>query len=783
MTRHRLLHWLVSRICRTHQGVGSPVRARLTRARPLLEALEDRSLLSAGALDYSFNGTGMQVVPFDQGAHMGGDVAYAVAVQPDGKVVVAGDMNTRRYTRNAWGQVVPAPRDFYGVVRLNPDGSLDPTFDGDGKLTLDIGSAARAIAIQPDGKIVLAGVSGGRDSEAGNFTLARLNPNGSLDTTFDSDGVATVAFGAPGQTQNSAAYAMTLQPDGKIVVAGYVVIGSGNTDFGFARLNPDGSLDTTFGINNNGKQVIPFDLGSDLVDKATGVVVQPDGRIVGVGSAGVEKNFAAVRLTTNGLPDGAFGTNGKSVVYFAGPSAATGVALQSDGRLVLGGYAALTFANDFAAVRLNPDGSPDGSFGTSARVTIPFTPDSGDMARGVAVQPDGKIVLGGVTKPNPIEHVLAASYAAARLNSDGSLDTTFNGSGTQTIAVQPEASAYALAIQPDGDILLAGNGMPDMYREGFGVVRLLGDPLMLVAPDVGGPPIVRVLRSNGMAHQQLEAYGSAFTGGVRIASADVTGDRYPDILTAPGPGGQPYVNVFDGRTLQRLRQIQVYGLAFTGGVNLAVANVLGPSDGPAEIVVAPDMGGEPYVNVLDSQTGELLRSFLVYGPSFTGGVRVATGDLEATGVARILVAPQAGGAPYVNVFDADTRTLVRQYQVFGEEFTGGLFVAADHLKPLPGADLVVGPDAGGGPYVNLIDATTGGRLRQFQAYTDAFSGGVRVGAADYTADGYADVIVGPGAGGSPRVRILDGLTGAQLAAFDAFDPSVTGGLFVVGVER
>lgn len=314
-------------------------------------------------------------------------------------------------------------------------------------------------------------------------------------------------------------------------------------------------------------------------------------------------------------------------------------------------------------------------------------------------------------------------------------------------------------------------------------VDVLAQPFLVTAADAGGPPLVRLYSPTGSLLREFEAYGSTFTGGVRVAVGDVTGDRYPDLVTAPGPGGLPFVNLFDGHTLQRIRQFQVYDLGFTNGVNVAVGNVLGTADSPPEIVVTPDVGGQPYVNVLDSRTGELLRSFLAYAHTFTGGVRVAIGDTEGDGSEDVVVAPQAGGAPVVNVFNADTQTLVRQRQVFGEGFTGGVYLALGNVDEISGVDILVGAGGEGVPVVNAFDGATGAFVRRYQAYGDSFRAGVRVGAADYNADGMADIVVGPGPGADPFVRLLDGVTEALLGSFAAFAPHVTAGLFVVGVPR
>src|SRR5439155_7675691 len=175
-------------------------------------------------------------------------------------------------------------------------------------------------------------------------------------------------------------------------------------------------------------------------------------------------------------------------------------------------------------------------------------------------------------------------------------------------------------------------------------------------------------------------------------------DGVDELLCAPGPGGSPVVNVFDGKTLSVLKQIPVYGMAFTKGVNLTVADVLG--DGKLELVVAPERGGAPYVNIFDPQTGRLLKQMLVYGQAYTGGVRVAAGDAAGDAHKEVLVAPEAGGSPVVNVFDAQTGSRVRQIQAFGPAFLGGLYIASGNVDGQGRDDLFVGGGAGASGAVN-----------------------------------------------------------------------------------
>jgi uncharacterized delta-60 repeat protein len=262
-----------------------------------------------GTLDTSFSGDGMQTTAWG-GFGVGG--ASGVALQSDGKIVAVG-------TTNIHG----SHTSDFALTRYNPNGSLDASFSGDGKRTLDLAfgefASANGVAIQADGKVVAVG----RAVDFGAFALARFNPNGSLDMSFSGDGVQTTAFGF-----DSEARKVAVQADGKIVAVGR----SDVYDFALARYNPDGSLDS--GFSGDGMQTTDF-LGN--LDVANDVAIQGNGRIVAVGTVGggaTGEDFGLARYNTNGSLDTSFSGDGRRRTSFGGPDGANGVALQGDGRIV-----------------------------------------------------------------------------------------------------------------------------------------------------------------------------------------------------------------------------------------------------------------------------------------------------------------------------------------------------------------------------------------------------------------------------------------------------------------
>src|SRR5262249_36458394 len=174
--------------------------------------------------------------------------------------------------------------------------------------------------------------------------------------------------------------------------------------------------------------------------------------------------------------------------------------------------------------------------------------------------------------------------------------------------------------------------------------------ILVTGAGAGGGPQVRVFDAESLAPKfSFFAYDAAFTGGVRVAVADVNGDGNLDIIAAPGPGGGPNVRVFDGTNGTLLSNFMAFDPGFTGGVNVAAGDV--DADNRADIICGPDSGGGPTVSVFRALDGKLLRTFLAYDPNFTGGVRVAAGDFDRTGLADVVTAPGPGGGPNVQVLD------------------------------------------------------------------------------------------------------------------------------------
>ena len=397
-----------------------------------------------GDLDPSFGKAGRMATDFGHST----DIANAVALQPNGRIVVVGTT----YTNNDF-----SGEDF-ALARYTANGKPDPSFGTNGKVTTDIPGLAAdlsAVLVQPDGKILVAGGAFPLFTFLGDFKLARYNADGSLDASFGSGGIVTTSF--PGQ--GSYASALALQADGKIIAAGtdYLAFSSddsSNTDFALARYNPDGTPDTSFG--QGGQVTTDFD---GFNDDALSVLIQPDGRIVAVGSAKSPLDyydFAVARYLPDGTLDTTFGRGGKVVTDFGdhGFDQARSAVLQPDGKLVAAGFA-ITLdggSENFAVARYAANGALDRSFGVKGKAQVDFG-SCCQAAHSVLLQGDGKLVLVGY----PDSESSDSDFVLARLGPTGALDTSFGDGGrVRTSFGDLNGGANGAALQPDGRIVAAG---------------------------------------------------------------------------------------------------------------------------------------------------------------------------------------------------------------------------------------------------------------------------------------------------------------------------------------
>lgn len=406
-----------------------------------------KAISAQDELDPSFGAGGKVMTDF----FGNNDQVNGIAIQGDGKIVAVGYVQ-----RNPTTTVL-------GIARYNADGTLDSSFGTGGKVTgdvLGIGFGPVAVALQSNGKIVVGGASLDFFNGPSHFEVARFNADGSLDVSFGYQGRVVTPMSNFGDGAN----AVAIQPDGKIVAAGRMVDtyhASVRRYCAMVRYNTDGSLDSTFG--SAGK--VRGSLG-DLQS----VAIQPDGRIVAAGvmegPISAPARLGVWRYNSAGAYDGGF--DGFSIIG-ADPNlkyyAAMGLVLEPGGKIILAGFAGNGVTSYFGLIRLTSTFDLDPSFGAEGLVTTDLSPLSVG-ANAVGLQPDGRIVAAGYARSTE----QSGDFAVARYNPDGSADLSFGNNGRVTTSFGSLSSAQALAVQPDGKVVVAGYGAGDLSQD-FALAR------------------------------------------------------------------------------------------------------------------------------------------------------------------------------------------------------------------------------------------------------------------------------------------------------------------------
>jgi uncharacterized delta-60 repeat protein len=397
--------------------------------------IPSRILATGSHFDLSFSNNGYSSIDF--GAD---DLVTDSAIQSDGKIVVVG----------ATG---PAHQ-FIALARFNANGSLDTTFDGDGRVIFDTRAmTGSAVAIQSNGKIVVAGSI--HDDTVGqlDFAVARFNTNGSIDTAFGTNGIVMTDAGNNAGASSSAG-GVAIQSDQKIIAVGYAHRPGVNSDFGVVRYTTTGALDSTFGTGG----IVNTDMGTQDSDQAYAVAIAPSGKFAVAGTTfSSNQNGAVARYNFSGSLDTSFGGgDGLVTTDFAGHSDGfLDVDIRSDGSIIAAGSATLTTKETFALARYLPDGTLDPSFGGTGKVTTDTTLFLENVAFSVVRQADGKIVAAGQERaPDGI----GGNIVLTRYNPNGTLDSAFGHAGIirSDLNNGSDDQAWSVGIQPDGKLVVAG---------------------------------------------------------------------------------------------------------------------------------------------------------------------------------------------------------------------------------------------------------------------------------------------------------------------------------------
>ncbi len=465
--------------------------------------------------------------------------------------------------------------------------------------------------------------------------------------------------------------------------------------------------------------------------------------------------------------------------HFAVTGLAPGVYdLRVSARRAIGGQANLTRT---VRITIGPDPVP---------LVVIDVPASGRLGTAEFVVAGWALVPGETTSPGidavdvwalpagggPGRYLGAATLGGLRPDVAAFFGSQFLASGYRLVGAVLPVGAWDIEVFPRATGA-AAFGAPAIVRITVGdmVVRAIA-----TGADSGASPQVRrfdamsgAAPAHGMNNFFLP-FDATFTGGVRVAEGDLNGDGVPETIAGAGPGAAPEVRIYDGATGTLLNAFIAFEPAFRGGVFVAAGDVNG--DGTIDVIVGSGEGRAGEVKVFNGRDLSLLQDVSAF-PGFMGGVRVAAGDVNGDGFADLVLGTGPGVAAQVRVLNAADGSTLRTISPYGA-FLGGVYVAAGDVTGDGFADIVTGAGAGGGPHVQVFDGVTGAAVLGFFAFEPTFAGGVRVAVGDVTGDGRADLIVGSGAGRPATVRVFDATTAAQLNEVQPYGAGAATGLYV-----
>ena len=643
---------------------------------------------------------------------------YTLSLQEDYSVIPAGD-SASFTTLTIFG--TDSPQNV-----LDPDpgdpgtdpGEVDDDFESI-PLPLATPEISDLVAL-PDGRIVVVGNS---ESGSGNadIVIFRLNADGTLDTTFNNNAgvVQEDLFGD--DSRDELVSSLAIQPDGKIVVVGTIVHeydGDGNpldADFFAARFTAEGALDPTF--NAAGFNLAEFSddpLFNPTVDQGTGVAVQPDGGIVVVGTTDLLDDvgdFAAARFRADGTDDTAFGPgDGTSRRVFPGPEAeaANAADVQADGKIVIGGEVSDPFAQagSFLLLRLNTDGTPDGSFGSGGFVSTDLR-DSADSITSLDIQRDGKIVAGGYSFSGDIlSDAFDSDFALARYNTNGTLDAGFDGDGVVLTSLPGQLAFISkLAIDPGGNIVVVGPtaaGLGGILLGQFGVAAARYKANGSLDPAFSEDGILQFDPADIFGGGGGGGGGGAgLTSGLRAAEARLT-----VAAAAKSPAGGLAAAANDQPSgAQLLEQQALIALSVQGKLDILVrtesgvrvARVVGDAGAPsATVVLLPAV----------TSFGQTEATFVI---EFTDDLAI---DLSTLGAGDIIVTAPNNSTKAAELITVDANNPAAPRATYRYVPDGGAFTTAsngnyalaigpDQVRDSSGFALTGGPIAGATFTVNV----------------------------------------------------------------------------------
>ncbi len=545
-----------------------------------------------GTLDTTF-GTGGKVTTAVGNLD---DFASSVAIQADGKIVVAGATEITLFSND------------FAVLRYNVNGSLDTTFGTGGKVVAPIGNSddfASSVAIQTDGKIVVAGASS--DGATDDFAVARFNANGALDTTFGTGGKVVTPVGSSDDFASS----VIVQTDGKIIVAGDS--NTGNNDFALVRYNAGGTLDTTFGTG--GKVVTPIGSSNDYLYAAA---LQPNGKIVAAGFAfGTNDDFALARYNTNGTLDTTFGAGGKTVTPIgAADDYAMAVTVQADGKIIAAGSSSNGTNLDFAVARY---------FGDSASNPVPvianITPNNrlvGSAAFELIVN-GSNFVVGSIVRFNGqdratiyvSETVLRVQITAADLQTAGQFPVTVFSpapGGGLSNAVNFTVGTCSYSLNPVSQTFVNAGGSSTISvvtQAGCAYAAVSNSPFITVTAGANGT-------GNGTVSFTVAANtGPARTGTITVAGQTFTATQGDGCVYSISPSATSYAAAGGTGSFSVTTGAGCAYAATTAASFITINNGSGTGSGTVSFTVAANTGAD--------RTGTITVAGQTFTVTQTGG--------------------------------------------------------------------------------------------------------------------------------------------------------------------
>jgi hypothetical protein len=627
----------------------------------------------------------------------------------------------------------------FGTPTATADGFTVQISNYDANFTYGATATVGSVSIGGSGLVTVTGVAANTSSTATITTTQTSYVNGSAPVTATSlNSANTPTFGTP-----------TATADGFTVL-----ISNYDANFTYAGTATAGS------VSINGSVVTVTGVSPNTSSTATITTIRP-------GYADGSAQISATGLNAANTPT--FGTptataDGFTVLitnydanFTYGATATVGsVSIGGSGLVTVTGVAANTSST--ASITTTQTGYADGSAPvTATSLNAANTPVFGTptaTADGFTVQIsnyDSNFTYGGTATAGSVSingsGLVTVSGVAANTSSTATITTT------RTNYVSGSAPVTATSITSTAP-LVTSTPTPST---GQSTTVTLYDP-------VTNEPTGSVAPFPG------------FTGNISVTSGDFNRDGIADIIAGAGVGGGPAIAVLDSQTGQVIESFFAFDPAFTGGVNVAIYDV--NNDGIMDIIAAAGAGGGPEVRIFNGDGLTILRSFFAYDQSFSGGVSVATIDLNNDGILDIVTGAGAGGAPHVKVFDGATNEILSQWFAYPISFTGGVFVAVGDISNDGNIELVTGAGQGGTPVVAVWDPLTGTLLAQFYAYAEDFTGGARVGVYDGNGDGILDLITGAGPGGAPEVKGFNFPALDLLFSFYSGDPANTGGVYL-----